>query len=51
MEQETGSIEVGKKADIIVFPDNLHQLDMESISEITPILSVFDGKIVFDGKE
>lgn len=51
MEQETGSIEVEKKADIIVFPDNLHQLDMESISEITPILSVFDGKIVFDGKE
>ncbi len=47
-EKETGSIEVGKSADIIAFPDNLHKLDIEAISEISPVLTIFDGKIVFN---
>lgn len=51
MDQETGSIEVGKTADLIAFPDNLHKLDAEAISEISPVLTIFDGKIVFEGKE
>jgi len=51
MDQETGSIEVGKNADIIAFPDNLHKLDIEAISEIAPVLTIFDGKVVFDAEE
>ncbi len=51
MDQETGSIEVGKSADLIAFPDNLHKLDTEAISETSPVLTIFDGKIVFEAKE
>jgi predicted amidohydrolase YtcJ len=49
-DKETGSIEVGKRADLIAFPDDLHKLDIESISEITPIITIFNGKIVFDAE-
>jgi predicted amidohydrolase YtcJ len=51
MDMETGSIAVGKSADIIAFPDNLHKLDIEAISTISPVLTIFDGKIVFDAEE
>lgn len=48
MEKDNGSIEVGKNADLIAFPDNLHKLSTEAISEISPTLTIFDGKVVFD---
>jgi predicted amidohydrolase YtcJ len=51
MDKDNGSIEVGKNADIIAFPDNLHKLDIEAISEISPILTIFDGKVVFAADE
>ena len=51
MEEDNGSIEVGKTADLIAFPADLHQLDVEDISEITPVLTIFDGRIVFDANE
>lgn len=48
MEKETGSIEVGKDADLILFADNIFKLNEEDISNITPIMTVFAGKIVYD---
>jgi len=50
MDEDNGSIEVGKNADIIAFPDNLHKLDIEAISTISPVLTIFDGKVVFDAE-
>jgi predicted amidohydrolase YtcJ len=51
MEEDNGSIEVGKNADIIVFTDSLQKLEVEDISEISPILTIFNGVIVFDANE
>ncbi|MEL7654840.1 MAG: amidohydrolase [Bacillota bacterium] len=50
MEKEVGSIEVGKSADIIAFPDNIFQLDVEDVSTIMPVMTIFDGKIVYEKK-
>lgn len=50
MEGEVGSIEVGKKADIILFSDDLFALDVEDLANVLPVMTIFDGKIVFDQK-
>ena len=51
MEGEVGSIEVGKKADIILFSENLFDLDVEDLANVLPIMTIFDGKVIFDQKE
>ena len=51
MEGEVGSIEVGKKADIIMFSEDLFELDVEDLANVLPIMTIFDGKIVYDEKE
>lgn len=48
MEDEVGSIEVGKKADLVLYTDNLFELDIEGIADIVPALTLFNGKIVYD---
>lgn len=48
MEKETGSIEVGKAADLILFSDDIFQLNVEEVANITPSMTVFEGKIVYD---
>lgn len=50
MENEVGSIEVGKRADIILFSQDLFDLDVEDLANVLPIMTIFDGKIVFDNK-
>jgi predicted amidohydrolase YtcJ len=51
MEGEVGSIEVGKKADIILFSENLFDLDVEDLANVLPIMTIFDGKVIFDQRE
>jgi len=46
MEQETGSIEVGKAADMVVLDRNLFAIDPREISETKALLTLLDGKPV-----
>lgn len=45
-EDVSGSIEVGKRADLIVYDRNLFDVDPYAISEATVDLTIFDGRIV-----
>ena len=46
-EQEVGSIEIGKRADLIVLNRNLFELPATKINQTKVLLTVFDGQIVF----
>jgi len=46
-EDETGSIEVGKLADLIVLDHNLFEIDPADISDTKVLLTLFGGKPVF----
>jgi predicted amidohydrolase YtcJ len=46
MEKDTGSIEVGKSADLIVLDQNLFGIPAEKISETKPLVTLFEGKAV-----
>jgi predicted amidohydrolase YtcJ len=47
LENETGSIEIGKKADLIVLNKNLLNIPVTEISEAKVLLTLFEGKEVF----
>ena len=47
LDEETGSIEVGKLADLIVIDKNLFNLPSSDISEARVLLTLFGGEIVF----
>lgn len=46
-ENETGSLEVGKLADMIVLDRNLFQIPPEQIADIQVLLTVVGGKVVY----
>ncbi len=46
-EQLTGSIEVGKKADLVALDRNLFEIPAYEISDAEVVFTVFDGKIVY----
>jgi predicted amidohydrolase YtcJ len=46
MEHDTGSIEVGKAADLVVLDRNLFAIDPREISETKALLTLLDGKPV-----
>jgi predicted amidohydrolase YtcJ len=46
MERETGSIEAGKAADLVVLDRNLFTIDPRDISETRALLTLLDGKPV-----
>ena len=49
-EDELGTIEVGKKADLVVLGDNILKCDPKAISD-TPILyTIAGGQVVYEGK-
>ncbi len=45
-EQDTGSIEVGKLADLVVVDQNLFEIEPSKISETKALLTLFGGKAV-----
>ncbi|MGI9271527.1 MAG: amidohydrolase [Woeseiaceae bacterium] len=51
MEDEIGSIEVGKKADLIVLSENVFEADDYEIAKIDVELTMQDGNIVFQAAE
>ncbi len=47
LEEETGSLEVGKKADLVVLERNLFRIPAEEIGEVEVMMTIFEGKKVF----
>lgn len=47
MENEIGSIEVGKKADLVLLEKNILKIDIEEVANVTPVATIFDGKLVY----
>jgi predicted amidohydrolase YtcJ len=47
LEKETGSIEVGKKADLIVLDKNLFEIPVTEISKARVLMTLFEGEEVF----
>jgi len=47
LESNTGSIEVGKRADLIVLDRNLFDIPVTEINEAQVLLTLFDGKTVY----
>lgn len=48
LENEQGSIEVGKRADFVILDRNLFELPASEINEAKVIMTVFDGRIVYE---
>ncbi len=47
LDQEIGSIEVGKMADLVVLDKNLFEIDVEEIASTQIIMTFFEGKQVY----
>jgi predicted amidohydrolase YtcJ len=47
LEKETGSIEVGKYADLAVLNQNLFEIEAHDISETKVLLTLFEGQEVY----
>ena len=47
LEKETGSIEVGKKADLIVLDKNLFEIPVTEINKVKVVMTLFEGGEVF----
>jgi predicted amidohydrolase YtcJ len=48
IEDQAGSIEVGKKADLVILSQNLFEIDAVEIPKTEVILTLFDGRVVYD---
>ena len=49
LNDRVGTIEVGKKADLVVLGDNLLTCDVKAISDVPVIYTISDGRIVYEG--
>jgi predicted amidohydrolase YtcJ len=47
LEKETGSIEVGKKADMVVLEKNLFEIPETEIAETKVLMTLFEGNTVY----
>jgi predicted amidohydrolase YtcJ len=47
LEKDTGSIEVGKQADMIVLEKNLFEIPINEIHKVKVLMTLFEGKEVF----
>jgi predicted amidohydrolase YtcJ len=50
LEHETGSIEVGKRADLIVLDRNLFEVPATRINEARVLLTMMDGRTVYSAE-
>lgn len=48
MEDQIGSIEAGKTADLVILDRNIFDIDIEKVSELTPTTTIVKGKIVYE---
>jgi predicted amidohydrolase YtcJ len=49
-EDSTGSIEIGKRADLVVLDRNLFEIPASEINQAQVLLTLLDGEVVFAGK-
>ena len=49
LEDKTGSIEVGKRADLIVLDRNIFEIPVTEINEALVLLTIMDGRTVYSG--
>jgi predicted amidohydrolase YtcJ len=47
LEKKTGSIEVGKFADLIVLNANLYETPVENINEVEVLLTLLNGEVIY----
>lgn len=50
-EKITGSIEVGKRADLIVINQNLFKIPKERIKNTKVLMTLLDGKVIYEAKQ
>jgi len=48
LETQTGSLEVGKKADLVVLEKNLFEIPAETIADVRVAMTVFNGMVVYE---
>ncbi len=48
MDDQIGSIEVGKKADLVVLDQNIFEIDAYDIHKTGVVMTVLDGKVVYE---
>jgi len=51
LDEELGSIEVGKLADLVVLDKNLFEIDIEEIPETQVVMTFFEGKKVYSAED
>jgi len=51
LENEIGSLEVGKKADLIILEKDLFEIPVKQIAETKVLLTMIDGNVVFRGTD
>ncbi len=47
-DNELGSIEVGKLADLVVFDGNILDAAIEELDQVKPVLTMVGGKVAFE---
>lgn len=50
LDNQVGSLEVGKKADIVILDKNLLEVKPTDISKTKELMTIFNGKVVFESK-
>jgi hypothetical protein len=50
-EEQKGSIEVGKYADLVVLDKDILSIDPEEIKETTVLMTIFDGQVVYNSED
>lgn len=48
MSDQIGSLEVGKKADMVVLSENLYEIDPNDISEVEVLYTIMNGELTWD---
>jgi predicted amidohydrolase YtcJ len=48
MEDEIGSLEVGKKADLVILDKNLFDVETYDIHKTQVVMTVMDGSVVYE---
>ena len=51
LEDEVGSVEAGKYADLAIWDEDIYAVDTPSLEHLTCRMTVFDGEVVFERPE